>query len=114
MKWAPDNPDGVEIKKLKGENGLPLDGIPFHPYHTVKDILGTVVFLIVFCAIMFFAPEGGGYFLEAPNFDPADPLKTPAHIAPVWYFTPFYAICVPFLSSAPKCGACSVWALRWC
>jgi len=87
-----NNPDGVEIKKLKGADGHPLDGIPFHPYYTVKDILGTVVFLIVFAAIVFFAPEMGGYFLEYNNFVPADSLKTPAHIAPVWYFTPYYAI----------------------
>jgi len=87
-----NNPDGVEIKKLKGADGHPLDGIPFHPYYTVKDILGTVVFLIVFTAIVFFAPEMGGYFLEYNNFVPADSLKTPAHIAPVWYFTPYYAI----------------------
>ncbi|MEW5789758.1 MAG: cytochrome b N-terminal domain-containing protein [Pseudomonadota bacterium] len=87
-----NNPDGVEIKKLKGEDGHPLDGIPFHPYYTVKDILGVVVFLMVFSAIVFFAPEMGGYFLEANNFIPADPLKTPEHIAPVWYFTPYYAI----------------------
>jgi ubiquinol-cytochrome c reductase cytochrome b subunit len=87
-----NNPDGVEIKKLKDENGNPLDGIPFHPYYTVKDILGVVVFLIVFTSIMFFAPEMGGYFLEANNFIPADPFKTPEHIAPVWYFTPYYAI----------------------
>ncbi len=87
-----NNPDGVEIKKLKGADGHPLDGIPFHPYYTVKDILGVVVFLIVFAAIVFFAPEMGGYFLEANNFIPADSLKTPEHIAPVWYFTPYYAI----------------------
>ena len=88
-----NNPDGVEIKKHKDpETHLPLDGIPFHPYYTVKDILGVVVFLIVFTAILFFAPEMGGYFLEANNFIPADPLKTPPHIAPVWYFTPYYAI----------------------
>jgi ubiquinol-cytochrome c reductase cytochrome b subunit len=87
-----NNPDGIEIKKLKGEDGHPLDGIPFHPYYTVKDILGTVVFLMVFAAIVFFAPEMGGYFLEANNFIPADSLKTPEHIAPVWYFTPYYAI----------------------
>ncbi len=87
-----NNPDGVEIKKLKGEDGHPLDGIPFHPYYTVKDILGVVVFLMVFAAIVFFAPEMGGYFLEANNFIPADSLKTPPHIAPVWYFTPYYAI----------------------
>ncbi len=87
-----NNPDGVEIKKKKDGQGRPLDGIPFHPYYTVKDILGVVVFLIVFTAILFFAPEMGGYFLEANNFIPADPLKTPEHIAPVWYFTPYYAI----------------------
>ena len=87
-----NNPDGVEIKKLKGADGHPLDGIPFHPYYTVKDILGVVVFLMVFAAIVFFAPEMGGYFLEANNFIPADSLKTPPHIAPVWYFMPYYAI----------------------
>jgi ubiquinol-cytochrome c reductase cytochrome b subunit len=87
-----NNPDGVEIKKKKDANGIPLDGIPFHPYYTVKDIVGVIVFLMVFSAILFFAPEMGGYFLEAANFVPADPLKTPAHIAPLWYFTPFYAI----------------------
>ena len=87
-----NNPDGVEIKKNKNEDGIPVDGIPFHPYYTVKDIVGVAGFLIVFFAIIFFAPEMGGYFLEHANFDPADPLKTPEHIAPVWYFTPFYAI----------------------
>jgi ubiquinol-cytochrome c reductase cytochrome b subunit len=87
-----NNPDGIEIKKHKDANGRPLDGIPFHPYYTVKDIVGVVGFLIVFCAIVFFAPDLGGYFLEANNFVPADPMKTPEHIAPVWYFTPFYAI----------------------
>lgn len=87
-----NNPDGVDIKKHKNEDGIPLDGIPFHPYYSVKDIVGVAVFLIVFFAIVFFAPEMGGYFLEPPNFEPADPLKTPEHIAPVWYFTPFYAI----------------------
>ena len=87
-----NNPDGVEIKKKKDANGIPLDGIPFHPYYTVKDIVGVVGFLIFFTAIVFFAPEGGGYFLEYNNFIPADPLKTPPHIAPVWYFTPFYSI----------------------
>jgi len=87
-----NNPDGVEIKKKKGANGIPLDGIPFHPYYTVKDIVGVVGFLIVFSFIVFFAPEGGGYFLEFNNFIPADPLKTPPHIAPVWYFTPFYSV----------------------
>ncbi len=87
-----NNPDGVEIKKLKDENGVPLDGIPFHPYYTVHDIYGMVVFLFVFLTIVFFFPDGGGYFLEKPNFEPANPLKTPDHIAPTWYFTPFYAI----------------------
>ncbi len=87
-----NNPDGIEIMKHKDANGVPLDGIPFHPYYTVKDILGVVVFLIVFVIIVFFAPEMGGYFLEANNFVPADPLQTPPHIAPVWYFTPYYSI----------------------
>jgi len=87
-----NNPDGVDIKKHKDENGIPLDGIPFHPYYTVKDIVGVAVFLIVFSIIVFFAPEMGGWFLERDNFIPADPLKTPEHIVPLWYFTPFYAI----------------------
>ena len=87
-----NNPDGVEIKKNKDENGIPKDGIPFHPYYSVKDIVGVAVFLIFFAFVMFFVPAGGGYFLEAPNFEPADPLKTPEHIAPVWYFTPYYAM----------------------
>lgn len=88
-----NNPDGVEIKKLKNkETGIPLDGIPFHPYYTVKDLVGVAMFLIVFSAIVFFAPEMGGYFLEANNFVPANPLVTPAHIAPVWYFTPYYSV----------------------
>jgi len=87
-----NNPDGVDIKKHKDENGIPLDGIPFHPYYSVKDIVGVVVFLIIFSLIVFFAPEMGGWFLERDNFIPADPLKTPEHIVPLWYFTPFYAI----------------------
>ncbi|MBJ9975756.1 cytochrome bc complex cytochrome b subunit [Pseudomonas sp. S75] len=87
-----NNPDGIDIKKYKDENGIPLDGIPFHPYYTVKDIVGVVVFLFVFCFVVFFFPEMGGYFLEKPNFEPANAFKTPEHIAPVWYFTPFYAI----------------------
>ena len=87
-----NNPDGVEIKKHKDANGKPLDGIPFHPYYTVKDGVGVVGFLIIFCAIIFFAPDMGGYFLEYNNFVPANPMKTPEHIAPVWYFTPYYAI----------------------
>jgi ubiquinol-cytochrome c reductase cytochrome b subunit len=88
-----NNPDGVDIKKNKDpKTGIPLDGIPFHPYYTVKDIVGVVVFLMVFSIIVFFMPELGGYFLEYNNFIPADPLKTPPHIAPVWYFTPYYAM----------------------
>jgi ubiquinol-cytochrome c reductase cytochrome b subunit len=87
-----NNPDGVDIKKTKGADGHPLDGIPFHPYYTVKDFAGAVVFMMIFCAVLFFVPEMGGYFLEYNNFIPADPLKTPPHIAPVWYFTPYYSI----------------------
>ncbi len=87
-----NNPDGVEIKAKKDKNGIPLDGVPFHPYYTVHDVFGVAMFLIVFAAIIFFAPEMGGYFLEYNNYLPADPLKTPAHIAPVWYFTPFYSM----------------------
>ena len=87
-----NNPDGVDIKKTKDANGKPLDGIPFHPYYTVHDLVGIVVFLAVFVTVIFFFPDGGGYFLEKPNFEPANPMKTPAHIAPVWYYTPFYAI----------------------
>lgn len=87
-----NNPDGVEIKKNKGADGIPLDGIPFHPYYSVKDIVGVVVFLMFFSAVLFFAPELGGWFLEKDNFIPANPLKTPEHIVPLWYFTPFYAI----------------------
>ncbi|MER2554070.1 MAG: cytochrome bc complex cytochrome b subunit [Thauera sp.] len=87
-----NNPDGVEIKKKKDATGKPLDGIPFHPYYTVKDIVGVVVFLFFFSAVVFFMPEAGGYFLEYNNFIPANPMVTPPHIAPVWYFTPFYSI----------------------
>ncbi len=87
-----NNPDGVDIKKNKDENGIPLDGIPFHPYYSVKDIVGVVVFLMLFSVVVFFMPEMNGYFLEHANFVPANPFKTPEHIAPVWYFTPFYAI----------------------
>ncbi len=86
------NPDGIEIKALKGPDGIPLDGIPFHPYYTVHDIFAVSAFLMVFCAIIFFAPEMGGYFLEYNNFIPANPFQTPLHIAPVWYFTPFYSL----------------------
>ena len=87
-----NNPDGIEIKANKGKDGHPVDGIPFHPYYTVHDIFAVSMFLMVFSAIVFFAPEFGGYFLEYNNFIPADPLKTPLHIAPVWYFTPYYSM----------------------
>ena len=87
-----NNPDGVEIKKLKGPDGHPVDGIPFHPYYSVKDLVGLTVFLMLFSAVVFFGPEMGGYFLEANNFIPANPMRTPPHIAPVWYFTPYYSI----------------------
>lgn len=87
-----NNPDGIEIKKHKDADGKPLDGIPFHPYYTVKDIFGVSVFLILFSLVIFFAPEMGGYFLEHANFIPANPMVTPEHIAPVWYMTPYYAV----------------------
>jgi len=87
-----NNPDGVEIKAKKDAKGIPLDGIPFHPYYTVHDIYAVSIFLLIFSAVMFFAPTGGGYFLEFNNFIEANPLKTPAHIAPVWYFTPYYSM----------------------
>lgn len=87
-----NNPDGVEIKNHKDSDGKPLDGVPFHPYYTVKDLVGVIAFLALFSVVVFFAPEMGGYFLEHANFEPANALKTPEHIAPVWYFTPFYAI----------------------
>ena len=103
-----NNPDGVEIKKHKDpKTGIPLDGIAFHPYYTVKDIVGVVVFLAVFSGIVFFVPEMGGYFLEANNFLPADPLQTPAHIAPVWYFTPYYAM----LRAVPSYFGTQVWGV---
>jgi len=87
-----NNPDGIDIKAKRGLDGHPLDGIPSHPYYTVHDVFGVVIFLTLFTAVLFFAPEFGGYFLEYNNFIPADPLKTPLHIAPVWYFTPFYSM----------------------
>jgi len=87
-----NNPDGIEIKEKLGADGTPLDGIPFHPYYTVKDVFGIGLFLVILAIIVFFVPTLGGLFLEAPNFEPANPLSTPEHIAPVWYFTPFYAI----------------------
>jgi ubiquinol-cytochrome c reductase cytochrome b subunit len=95
-----NNPDGIEIKDKKDANGIPLDGIPFHPYYTVKDLAGVVVFLAFFSIILFFAPGFGGLFLEPPNFQPANPLQTPEHIAPVWYFTPYYAM----LRAVPPIG----------
>ncbi len=110
-KVGSNNPDGIEIKKgPKGNRwspDAPADGIPFHPYYTVKDIVGVAGFLIIFLAIVFFLPEMGGYFLERPNFEPANPLKTPEHIAPVWYFTPFYAM----LRAVPSFGGTQVWGV---
>ncbi len=87
-----NNPDGIEIKEQKDENGIPIDGVAFHPYYTTKDLVAIIIFLILFAGVVFFAPEMGGYFLEHANFEPANALKTPEHIAPIWYFTPFYAI----------------------
>ena len=87
-----NNPDGIEIKNNKDSDGIPKDGIPFHPYYTVKDTFGLSVFLVIFTFVVFFIPEFGGFFLEKDNFVPANPLQTPEHIMPVWYFTPFYAI----------------------
>ena len=86
------NPDGIEIKEKKGPDGIPLDGVAFYPFHTSKDLVAIIVFAIIFSGVVFFAPEMGGYFLEHANFEPANLMKTPEHIAPVWYFTPFYAI----------------------
>ena len=87
-----NNPDGIEIKENKDENGVPVDGVPFHPYYTIKDIFGVAMFLLLFTFVLFFWPEAGGLFLEHDNFVPANPLVTPEHIKPVWYFTPYYAI----------------------
>ena len=101
-----NNPDGIDIKANKDAEGKPVDGIPFHPYYTVHDFRATVVFLFLFCAVVFFAPEMAGYFIEKPNFEQANPLKTPELIAPVWYYTPFYsmlrAATFPFLGLAAK------------
>ena len=102
-----NNPDGIEIKKLKGADGHPLDGIPFHPYYTVKDTMGIAAFLLVFSGVIFFAPGFGGLFLESPNFEPANPLQTPPHIAPVGYFTPFYAM----LRAVPSFAGTQVWGV---
>jgi ubiquinol-cytochrome c reductase cytochrome b subunit len=111
-KVGSNNPDGIEIKKNKDANGIPKDGIPFHPYYTVKDIAGVAGFLFLFAAVIFYAPEMGGYFLEHPNFEPANPLKTPPHIAPVWYFTPFYAIlrAVPSMMGSAFPGVVAMFA----
>jgi ubiquinol-cytochrome c reductase cytochrome b subunit len=115
-KVGSNNPDGVEIKKgPKGNrwsDSAPADGIPFHPYYTVKDIAGVAGFLFLFAAVVFFAPEMGGYFIEHPNFEPANPLKTPEHIAPVWYFTPFYAIlrAVPSVAGSAFPGVVAMFA----
>ncbi|MDX1352465.1 MAG: cytochrome bc complex cytochrome b subunit [Thiomicrorhabdus sp.] len=117
-KVGSNNPDGVEIKKVKNAQGLPMDGIPFHPYYSVKDSMGAVFFIVLFAIVLFYMPEGGGYFIEPPNFEPANPLKTPEHIAPVWYFTPFYAIlrAIPdkFLGVVAMGGAIAVlFAMPW-
>jgi ubiquinol-cytochrome c reductase cytochrome b subunit len=102
-----NNPDGIEIKERKGPDGHPLDGIPFHPYYTVKDIVGVAGFLLLFCGVIFFAPAFGGLFLEDANFEPANALQTPPHIAPVWYFTPFYAM----LRAVPSYAGTQVWGV---
>lgn len=115
-KVGSNNPDGIEIKKgPKGNrwsDSAPADGIPFHPYYSVKDIAGVAGFLFLFAAVVFFAPEMGGYFIEHPNFEPANPLKTPEHIAPVWYFTPFYAIlrAVPSIAGSAFPGVVAMFA----
>jgi ubiquinol-cytochrome c reductase cytochrome b subunit len=102
-----NNPDGIDIKKYKDAQGHPLDGIPFHPYYTVKDMAAVAGFLLLFCGVIFFAPTFGGLFLESPNFEPANPLQTPPHIAPVWYFTPFYAM----LRAVPSFAGTQVWGV---
>ena len=115
-KVGSNNPDGVEIKKgpkgNKWSDKAPADGIPFHPYYSVKDIMGVAGFLFLFAAVVFFAPEMFGFFLEHPNFEPANPLKTPEHIAPVWYFTPFYAIlrAVPSVAGSAFPGVVAMFA----
>jgi ubiquinol-cytochrome c reductase cytochrome b subunit len=102
-----NNPDGIEIHDHEDEHGHPLDGVPFHPYYTVKDLMGVMFFLLLFCGVIFFAPTFGGLFLEGPNFEPANPLQTPPHIAPVWYFTPFYAM----LRAVPSFWGTQVWGV---
>jgi len=109
-KVGSNNPDGIEIKEHKGSDGKPLDGIPFHPYYTVKDIFGTCVFLTVFCAIMLYAPTVHGLFIELANYTPANPLNTPPDITPAWYLSPFYAM----LRSIPnKIGGIAALGLAW-
>jgi ubiquinol-cytochrome c reductase cytochrome b subunit len=102
-----NNPDGIEIKEHKGPDGHPIDGVAFHPYHTSKDLVIVVIFLIAFSAVVFFVPDMGGYFLEHANFEPANPLRTPEHIAPVWYFTPFYAM----LRAIPSFAGTQIWGV---
>jgi len=102
-----NNPDGIEVKKNKGPDGHPLDSIPSHPYYSVKDLMGLASFLVLFCGVVFFAPAFGGLFLEAPNFEPANPMQTPPHIAPVWYFTPFYAM----LRAVPAFFGTQIWGV---
>jgi ubiquinol-cytochrome c reductase cytochrome b subunit len=102
-----NNPDGIEIHDHRDAKGHPLDGIPFHPYYTVKDLVGVAGFLLLFCGVIFFAPTFGGLFLESPNFEPANALQTPPHIAPVWYFTPFYAM----LRAVPSFAGTQVWGV---
>jgi ubiquinol-cytochrome c reductase cytochrome b subunit len=102
-----NNPDGIDIHEHKDSKGHPLDGIPFHPYYTVKDLVGVMGFLVIFAGVIFFAPTFGGLFLESPNFSPANPLQTPPHIAPVWYFTPFYAM----LRAVPSFAGTQVWGV---
>ena len=102
-----NNPDGIDIHDHEDEHGHPLDGVPFHPYYTVKDLVGVMFFLVIFAGIIFFAPTFGGLFLEGPNFEPANPLQTPPHIAPVWYFTPFYAM----LRAVPSFWGTQVWGV---
>jgi ubiquinol-cytochrome c reductase cytochrome b subunit len=102
-----NNPDGIEIHEHNDAKGRPLDGVPFHPYYTVKDLVGVMGFLVLFCGVIFFAPTFGGLFLEGPNFEPANPLQTPPHIAPVWYFTPFYAM----LRAVPSFAGTQVWGV---
>jgi ubiquinol-cytochrome c reductase cytochrome b subunit len=102
-----NNPDGIEVKKNKGPDGHPVDSIPSHPYYSVKDLMGLAFFLVLFLGVVFFAPAFGGLFLEPPNFEPANPMQTPEHIAPVWYFTPFYAM----LRAVPAFMGTQVWGV---